>query len=134
MSYDLTIRPDEQFSQFKPLAPLATFLAAQPHVKPNGDRAFALEDGNRWMEIYIETVSEEGDNIEDDSTDPSTFNCIRAHIPYPRLGRQPERDYFPLLRRIAEHVGWQLYDEQRGAELPAEGTEPRKPWWRFWEA
>ena len=133
MSYDLTIRPDERFSEFKQLAPLVAFLTAQPHLKPNGDRGFALEDGNRWMEIYIETVSEEGDSIEDESTDPDTFNCIRAHIPYARLGTQPERDYFPLLGCIAEQVGWQLYDEQGGAELSAEDTDPKRPWWRFWQ-
>jgi hypothetical protein len=132
MSYDLSIRSDDRFSQFKPLAPLASFLAAQPNVKPNGNRGFALEDGDRWMEIYIETVSEEGDNIEDESTDPETFNCIRAHIPYPRLGKQPQRDYFPLLRSIAQHVDWQLFDEQRDGELPDDDAEPEKPWWRFW--
>ena len=132
MSYDLTIRPDESFSQFKPLTPLASFLAEQPNVKPNGNRGFAFEDGNCWMEINIETVSDEGDNIEDESTDKETYNCIRAHIPYPRLGKQPELDYFPLLRSIAQHVGWQLHDEQSGDEPPENNDAPKKPWWRFW--
>jgi hypothetical protein len=84
------------------------------------------------MEIDIETVSEEGDNIEDKSTDPATFNCIRAHIPYSHLGREPEQDYFPLLRSIAQQVGWQLYDEQNDGEIPEGDAEPKKPWWRFW--
>ena len=132
MSYDLTIRPDEAFSQFKPLAPLAAFLAAQPNLKPNGPRGFVLEDGIRWMEIDFETVSEEGDNIEDESTDPKTFNCIRAHIPYPQLGKQPERDYFPLLRSISQQLGWELHDEQSDEQLPEDTTVPKKPWWRFW--
>src|SRR4030095_1031512 len=132
MSYDLTIRPDEHFSEFKPLATLAAFLAAQPNVTPNGNRGFVLEDGNRWMGIDIETVSEEGDNIEDDSTDAETFNCIRAHIPYPHLGKQPEHDYFPLLRSIAQHIGWQLYDEQSDEDVPESDAAPTKPWWRFW--
>jgi len=132
MSYDLTIRPDESFSQFKPLAPLAAFLAEQPNVKPNGNRHFVLEEGNRLMGIYLETVSVEGDNIEDESTDLETFNCIRAHIPYPHLGKQPERDYFPLLRSIAQQVGWQLHDEQSDEEPAEDDDAPKKPWWRFW--
>lgn len=132
MSYDLTIRPDARFSQFKSLAHLAAFLGQQPNVKPNGNRGFVLEDANRWMEIDLETVSEEGDNIEDESTDLATFNCIRAHIPYSYLGEQPEHDYFPLLRSIAQQVGWQLYDEQSDGELPGEVGEQKKPWWRFW--
>ncbi len=132
MSYDLTIRPDETFSQFKPLASLAAFLAAQPNLKTNGTRGFILEDGNRWMEIDLETVSEEGDNIEDESINPETFNCIRAHIPYPHLGTQPERDYFPLLRSIAQQLSWELHDEQSDEELPEDGDTPKKPWWRFW--
>ena len=132
MSYDLTIRPDEMFSEFKPLAPLAAFLAAQPDVRPNGKRGYVLDANNRWMEIDIETVSEEGDNIEDDSTDPNTFNCIRAHIPYGHLGEQPHLDYFPLLRSISQHLGWQLYDEQSDDGSVDDGTKPKKPWWRFW--
>jgi hypothetical protein len=132
MSYDLTIRPDESFSQFKPLAPLALFLAAQSNVKPNGNRGFALEDGNRWMEIDLETVNEEGDNIEDESTDPETFNCFRAHIPYPRLGEHPESDYFPLLLKIAQQLGWELQDEQRDGEPPENDDAQNKPWWKFW--
>ncbi len=124
MSYDLTIRPDESFSQFKPLAPLAAFLAAQPNLKPNGNRGFVLEDGNRCMEIDIETVSEEGDDIEDESADLETFNCIRAHIPYAHLGKQPQRDYYPLLHSIAQQLGWELHDEQSDEELPEDGAEP----------
>ena len=132
MSYDLTIRRDSNFSQFKPLAPLAAFFAAQPNVQSNGNRRFVLNDGTRWMEIDLDTLSEEGDNIEDESTDPETFNCIRAHIPYPNLGKHPERDYFPLLRTIAAQIGWQVYDEQSDGVLSQDAAEPKKPWWRFW--
>lgn len=130
MSYDFTIQPDNTFSQFKPVAPLAAFFATQPHVRPNGSRDFLLQDDNRWMEIDIETVNEEGDNIEDDDEPvaPATFNCIRAHIPYGNLGKQPELDYLPLLESISQHLGWELIDNQ----MPQKGAEPKKPWWKFW--
>ena len=129
MSYDFTLRSDETYSQFKPLAPLAAFLATQPHVRLNGVRDFLLQDDRRWMEIDIETVNEGGDNIEDDEpTDPATFNCIRAHIPYGNLGKQPEIDYLPLLESISQQVGWELIDEQ----IPVVDPTARKPWWKFW--
>ena len=117
MSYDLTIRSDESFSEFKPVAPLAAFLGAQPKVKPNGDCGFAFEDGEQWMEINMETVNEEGKTIGAESNGAETFNCIRAHIPNACVGREPERDYFPLLRSIAEEIGWSVYDEQSEEEL-----------------
>ncbi len=138
MSYDLTIRPNKTYSEFKPIAPLIAFLEKQPHVRPNGPRGFILEEGNRWMEIHIETVSDEGDNIEDAPHDTGTFNCIRAHIPYPHLGQSPHRHYFPLLRSLAAEVGWQLRDEQADDDEEDETDESEntdsatKPWWKFW--
>ena len=134
MSYDLTIRADETFSEFRPIEPVLTFLATQPHLRPNGTRGFVLDDGRRWMEIDIETVSEEGDNIEDESTDPLTFNCIRAHIPYGHLGDQPELDYIPLLRNLAHRIGWKLYDGQKDDEDGDGCGEPQRPWWKFWRS
>jgi hypothetical protein len=132
MSYDLSIRPGGKFSEFRPVAPLSAFLATQPDLRPNGKRGYVLDSTNRWMEIDIETVGEEGDNIEDGSTAPDIFNCIRAHIPYGYLAEQPQLDYFPLLRSIAQQVGWQLYDEQSDDGSPDYESEPRKPWWKFW--
>ena len=132
MSYDLTIRSDENFSQYKQFGPLADFLSTQPNVKPNGPRGFTFEQGTLSMEIDFETASEEGDNSEDESTDPTTFNCVRAHIPYPHLGDNPERDYFPLLRDIAQKIGWKLYDEQSDDEDEEDSSVSPKPWWKFW--
>jgi hypothetical protein len=137
MSYDLTIRPNKTYSEFKPIAPLVVFLEKQPHVRSNGARGYVLEEGDLWMEINIETVSDEGDNIEDDPHDIETFNCIRAHIPYPYLGQNPHRDYFPLLRSIAKQIGWQLHDEQTDDDTDEQFQDtdtPTKPWWKFWRS
>ena len=64
MSYDLTIRPNERFSQYRPFAPIAAFLAEQANVKPNGNRGFVVDDGQRWMEIDFETVSDMGKTLK----------------------------------------------------------------------
>ena len=132
MSYDLTIKGDDSYSRSTVKATTDSFIAQLPNIKPNGDHGFAL-DGlpDRWMEIDLEIVSEEGDSIRENWRDGDEINCISLHIPYQFLGDAPERDYFPIAIAIADHLGWELYDEQTG-ELVPRGPAPRKPWWRFW--
>jgi hypothetical protein len=138
MSYDLTIAKDQKFSASTRLSDLAAFLRNIDAMQPNGDRGFVYEpSAQRHMEIDLEVVSDEGDNIEEVSTDCSEINCIRLHIPYPMLGDSPQRDYFPLAFTIAEHLGWTVYDDQSGESISPERMErdlvsTKKPWWKFW--
>ena len=132
MSYDLSIKPDETYSQFAARARVGEFILQLPHVQRNGEIGFVLDDlPNRWMEIDLEVVSEEGDNVQHAAETYDTFNCIRLHIPYPYLGDAIERDYFPTAFAIADFVGWTLYDEQIDEPAPR-NAERRKAWWRFW--
>ena len=119
MSYDLSIRSDEDFSESKVFADLAAFVLSLPHVVPNGPSGFALDDlPSRWMEIDAEyRISDDEERDCDDSPDRIDYNCISIHIPYGHLGRRPERDYFPLIHIIAEKIGWPVYDEQSGLVL-----------------
>ena len=119
MSYDLTIRSDEDCSRSYLFADLAAFVATLPDVEPNGDRGFALNDPpNRWMEIYLEfRVFNDDERDFDDDPTRTNFNWVSVCIPYGHIGRQPERDYFPTAFAIAEHLGWPVYDEQRGRVL-----------------
>src|SRR5262245_52382968 len=133
MSYDITIAADDKFSEHVSRAELRNFLSTLPGVQPNGEQCFVLSRGDElWMEIDPELVTEEGDTRDDD-LGSSTVNCIRLHIPYAELGKQPESDYYPTARAIAEHLGWVAMDEQTGAPLaPATSQASSKPWWRFW--
>jgi len=121
MSHDFTIKSDDLYSRSKPLIVLEKLIAGLPGVKRNGKRGFVL-DGRpkRWMEIDLETVNEEGDNIEDDGKPHPDVNCIRLHIPYKFLGDAIDRDYFPTALAIAKCAGWTLYDDQTGE--PVQGT------------
>lgn len=154
MSYDIDIAADETFSIEVPLEPLRQFILGLPLVETNGDRNLLLREGERlWMEIDLETVSDEGEWTGD--SDSSTVNCIRLHIPYPALGTSPERDYFPTAHAIGRHLNWPVTDCQTGESLDALATEAvkeafdalgmdvnasptiarlqrRKPWWQFW--
>jgi hypothetical protein len=132
MSYDLTIRSDETYSRATAREALDQFLLQLPGVKPNGKWCFALDDPpERWMEIDLEVVSDEGDSIAEDWKSYDTTNCIRLHIPYPFLGSALQSGYLPTALAIAEFVGWPLYDEQTG-KVVTRGTVERRAWWKLW--
>lgn len=113
MSYDLSIRYDDDYSRFTKVKPLANYISVLPDMRSNGERGFTLDDGRRYMEIDLEVVNEDGDNIEEHGEEYLEINAIRLHIPYAILGSSPEHDYFPIARAIATYLGWELFDEQR---------------------
>jgi hypothetical protein len=116
LSYDMTIRSDASFSRSVSTRPLIEYLRTLPGVVPNGDCGFALDDRpRRWMEIDLEAVNEEGDSIEGSLADRPAINCIRLHIPYAYLKSSTLNEGFlPLAFKIADHLKWELYDEQSG--------------------
>ena len=116
MSYDLTIKSDDSYSESIDLTELASFIERLPHIVPNGERGFCYSEGERYyMEIDLEIVSEEGDTIEDEPDSPKDrVNCVEGHIPYAFMDEEqvdPDRYLEPLMR-IAQHLRWRLYDPQ----------------------
>jgi hypothetical protein len=132
MSYDLTIKPDDEFSRAAAVGRVLAFAAQLPHLRPNGARGFVLDDPpSRWMEIDLEFIGSDGEfDAALTNTGPDT-NCINLHIPYAYLGEQPERDYFPTALALARFLGWRLYDEQSGEDIK-EGAIPRRQWTAFY--
>jgi hypothetical protein len=114
VSYDLTIRSDERYSRSTPKPPLMAFLRGLPGLRPNGASGFALDDPpDRWMEIDLELVSEDGDNIEEAGQEYLEINCIRLHIPYGHFRSERfEQEYLPTALAIARYAKWPLFDEQ----------------------
>jgi hypothetical protein len=112
----MTIRSDESFSRSAERQPLVEYLRTLPGVLPNGDSGFTLDDRpRRWMEIDLEVVNEEGDSIEVSINEHPDINCIRLHIPYAYLKSSSLNEgYLPLALKIADHLKWELYDEQSG--------------------
>jgi len=138
MSYDLTIRGDERYSKSAPLASLRSFLSQQPGLSPIGPGDFVLDDRpKRWMEVDLEVVNEDGDNIQEPGQEYDQINCLRLHVPYAFLGEAIERDYIPTASAIAQHLGWELFDEQTGNVIGLGSSDPAKPsggkpWWKIW--
>jgi hypothetical protein len=137
MSFDITLSADDSFSRSAEVDLVRQFIAQLPGVAPNGERSFALCEGDRlWMEIDLEDVTEDGDP-NDAADDSRSFNCVRCHIPYSKLGDFPQRDYFPTVVTIAQYLGWRALDEQTGNPLAAPATQhnenpARRPWWKLW--
>jgi hypothetical protein len=127
MGYKLEIRADERYSQLRARRPIADFVASLPHIVQNGSH-FALDDPpERWMEIYLSLVGEDGDIVGVDEFDfegggvmrsdsldePKDINCVSLHVSYGRF--QPDRfaeDYLPTALAIAKNIGWPLIDRQ----------------------
>lgn len=131
MSFDLTIKPDDDFSRSAKVSRVRGFVARLPHLRPNGRRGFVLDDPPaRWMEIDLEFIGPDGEFDEARSESGPDTNCVRLHIPYAYLGDTPERDYFPTALAIARFLGWRLHDEQSGEDIRA-GDLPRRAWSPF---
>ncbi len=130
MSYDLTARSDECFSEFLPLSEVANAVAKFENVEPNGPMGFVFQlEHDVWMELDIEWVDEEGDMVDEtEDSLPEKVNCINFHVPYAFADNLSL--HMALALKVANSLGWQLYDPQTDELVPSQPS-PR-PWWKFW--
>ncbi len=115
MSFDLSVRADDECSRSAEAGPLSAFIATLPHVRPLRPDQFALDDPpERWMNICLSVTDPAGGFTEPSQLGRSDVNCVWLFIPYDQLGEEPEQDYFPTAWAIAQFLGWRLYDQQLG--------------------
>ena len=116
MSYDLSIRSDDTFTDKADRVPLSAFISALPGVTRDTDWHFALEEtsGGFRVEIDLELVSPEGDSLEAGPSD--CINCIRIHVTSggADVSEDISDSYRDVCSQIAAHVGWRVFDEQLG--------------------
>lgn len=116
MSYDLSIRSDDTFTDTVDRAPLSAFLSGLPGVTRDTDWHFVLEEGSGSfrVEIDLELVSPEGDFLE--GAPPDRINCIRVHVTSggADVNEDISDSYRDVCSQIAAHVGWRVFDEQLG--------------------
>src|SRR5689334_6472488 len=113
MSYDITIQGDNTFSIETDLASLEAFLRTIPEMIWAGERQFEWGDDAQYVMLgYLEYVDEEGNNIEEDGDYSGRVNCINAAIASAHISPGKARRYFAVCTRIANHLGWQAYDNQ----------------------
>ena len=119
MSYDFEIRKDQHYSEVIDIGSITTYLASLPSMQLNGDVGYLYQDGAHYAEIWLEHIRADGD-IETGLIE--TINCIRVTIPYAYMDatKVDTKRYFQLCRRIASHLGWKAYDQQKEQYLSEE--------------
>ncbi|MFO0799943.1 MAG: hypothetical protein U0804_20930 [Gemmataceae bacterium] len=126
MSFDLTVRADEECSGIADAGPLREFIAALPHIRNLGTDLFVLDDPPaRWMNIDLSVKEADGGFTAPSELGKSDVNCVWFHIPWDQLGDEPGCDYYPTAWAVAQFLGWRLYDEQLG-EFVADGEIPSR--------
>jgi hypothetical protein len=124
MSYDLIIRADETYSRSIPHTPLQSFVDQIPNYSQG---AFQDDSRDLFMNISLEYIAniEEQDSVS--ASHSGLVNVIRLHIPYSKLHDDNRDDvYFDMARKIADHVGWSLYDCQTDKYMNIPSDEPTR--------
>ncbi len=114
MSYDITIRSDESYSQRTDPESLRAYLNSLPDIESNGERGFVYGDG-KSLYMELEDVDAEGDWIKESEL----VNCISVHIPYAFLTIENKKLFLLLCSQIAHHLDWQAIDAQTGDQIAA---------------
>jgi len=114
MSYDITIRSDESYSQKTDPESLRAYLKSLPDIESNGERGFVYGDcKSLYMELDLEDVDAEGDWIEESEL----VNCISVHIPYAFLTIENKQRCLSVILQIAHYLKWQAIDAQTGNRI-----------------
>jgi hypothetical protein len=112
LSYDLTIKADDRYSQRLERQLLDELLLAIPGVSKSG-ASFCLD--NRPEGVYLEIdayiVDENGDLIETEDRD--IVNRIDIHIPAAYFDSS-QGAALDIGRTVASRLNWTFYDEQTG--------------------
>ena len=143
--FEITVRPPG-LQGSTPRKALEDFLSTLPGVRRHGPEGFVLDSPiSLWMEITPETRRWDGFiGTRVDAVD-NTVNCVRLFFPGTRRGPEIERAYWRTAFAIADHLGWDAWDdtysncflspemvERQLREYAGETGKPGKPWWKLW--
>ena len=103
MSYDISIQPKDGKSVTQ-RASAESFIAALPGVRRESDGVFAYGDKRRRLFVHIYTG------------DSEAIDSIGASVPAAFTGSSGEQALL-LCFQIADHLDWQVFDEQLGDYL-----------------
>jgi len=129
MGRTLEIRSDDQYSQNADLQDLQVFLSSLDHVQMIS-RSFAeYEESSLYMTIDFVLYDAERDYLDLDHPellsreDANRVDAVQLNIPSGSLhGDERDQSYIDLALAITRHLGWQLYDADRGIYLEASSS------------
>jgi hypothetical protein len=102
MSYDISIQPKDSKS-VTPRAAVESFIASLPDVRRESNGVFAYGDERRRLFAHIYTG------------DTATIDSIGVSVP--AAFSKSSEQALSLCFQIAEHLDWQVFDEQVGDYL-----------------
>ena len=107
MSYELSIKGDQEGATTTERQPLIRFLADVVGLLPDSEAHFRIVDaaGVNYGDVDLSPAAE--------GRGTQGVNCIQVHIPY-AYARERRSAALSLCRQIASHLGWLIYDEQEG--------------------
>jgi hypothetical protein len=124
MGRTLEIRSDEQYSQNADLQDLHAFLSSLAHVQMITHSFAEYEEDSLYMTIDFVLHDAEGDYLDLDNPellsceDANRVDAVQLNIPIGSLhGDERDQHYIDLALVITRHLGWHLYDCDRGMYL-----------------
>jgi hypothetical protein len=103
MSYDLTIRFDDEATATTHVSSIEGFLSTYPGTE--------RVTRNQWVHEPNSSVHVEIDLVPVDEELGESINCIGIGVPYPFLAASGELA-LKLCFALGEHLGWRVFDEQ----------------------
>jgi hypothetical protein len=120
MGYDLFVRSCRTHAKHARIADIAAILQACG-LKRQSATQWLLDHDDRWMEVYLATVTEGPAGGDVISSNGVTFNELQCHPrPFNALS-------LSIVMRLAEHLDWSVHDPQFGRELHDANLNIRSP-------
>jgi len=120
MSYDLEVRADAEYSKAVPLAEVTSVVESFPGVKRTGPLSFVLDRLSAGIHVNLGFAYESSEE-NDSSDEPSEVNSATLLVPYPFLAKSGPVA-LEMALRIAETLGWSVYDPQGDCEVSRESS------------
>lgn len=114
MTWYLTIRSDEDYSQYVATASLVEFLTSLSELQATGPATFRTTSGWPWMQLILAKCGPGsiGYQVRDDIAPPwiniVELVCTDYNVP----------DWYDRLAgRIAAHLGWSAHEDHAGRQV-----------------
>lgn len=120
MSWYLTVRFDQGYSEFAKTAPLVQFLAAMPELRQTGPVAFESTTGQPWVAVILATCSPTG-SYATSGAPVSAVNVVELVC----SAYGDPAWYEALAGRIAAFLGWSVFDDQELRQVFARANDTR---------
>ena len=120
MSYDLDVRADQGYSRAVRMPHVASIISSLPGVTRTGPTSFVLDRLPAGIHVNLDLVHQSAQD-EDATPESDEINSVGLSVPYPLLEASGPVA-LEMAFRIAEALGWSVYDPQGDCEVSRESS------------